>query len=48
MERDRRTVEVAFEYGCSPSSWSFSGHPTSYECPIGTLDWVGLQPEPPK
>ena len=37
---ERRFNEFA-DAGCIPTSWSFSGAPTTYSCPPGTPEDVG-------
>lgn len=41
INHDNAVIEEAFDYGCKPTSWSFSGKPTSWECPLGTPEHVG-------
>lgn len=39
-EESRKMADYA-NSGCTPSSWSYTGSPTTYMCPPGTSEDVG-------
>jgi hypothetical protein len=41
LKEDQRKMDEYAAAGCIPTSWSYTGSPTTYSCPPGTPEDVG-------